>query len=210
MNQNTTIRWVIKPAIFIAALVPLALLVSDAFHDALGPNPVEAIRLRTGDWTLRFLLITLAVTPVRKLTGWNAVIRIRRMLGLFAFFYACLHLVTYIWLDQAFDWPAMLDDVVKRPYITIGVASFLLLVPLAATSTNAMMRRIGGRNWRRLHRLVYAAALGGVIHYLWLVKADIREPLIYLGILAALMILRLPTRGWRRPAPFVRREARAR
>ncbi len=208
MNQITVIRWIIKPLIFVAALVPLALLVSDAVADALGPNPVEAIRLRTGDWTLRFLLITLAVTPVRRLSGWNALIRVRRMLGLFAFFYACLHLITYLWLDQGFYWSGIVEDVVERPYITIGVASFLLLVPLAATSTNGMVRRLGGKRWRRLHRLVYPAAFAGVFHYLWLVKADTREPLIYLAVLVGLMLLRLPWRGWRIPIP--RSEARAR
>ncbi len=209
MNQITLIRKIIKPAIFVTALIPLALLVWDAVADALGPNPVEAIRLRTGDWTLRFLLITLAVTPVRRLTGWNALIRVRRMLGLFAFFYACLHLITYVWLDQGFYWSGIVDDIVERPYITIGVASFLLLVPLAATSTNGMVRRLGGQRWRRLHRLVYPAAFAGVFHFLWLVKADTREPLIYLAILTGLMVLRLPSwRGWRVLAP--RREARAR
>lgn len=208
MNQITVIRWIIKPLIFVAALVPLGLLVSDAVADALGPNPVEAIRLRTGDWTLRFLLITLAVTPVRRLSGWNALIRVRRMLGLFAFFYACLHLITYLWLDQGFYWSGIVEDVVERPYITIGVASFLLLVPLAATSTNGMVRRLGGKRWRRLHRLVYPAAFAGVFHYLWLVKADTREPLIYLAVLVGLMLLRLPWRGWRIPIP--RSEARAR
>lgn len=197
MNQATAIRWIIKPAIFAAALVPFALLVADGLADALGPNPVEEIRLRTGDWTLRFLLLTLSVTPARRLSGWNGVVRVRRMLGLFAFFYACLHLISYLWLDQGFYWAGIVEDVLERPYITVGVASFLLLVPLAATSTNGMVRRLGGRNWRRLHKLVYPAAFAGVVHFLWLVKADTREPLIYLGLLAVLMALRLPLRGWR-------------
>jgi sulfoxide reductase heme-binding subunit YedZ len=182
----------LKPVVFIAALLPLVILVEDGVHDALGANPIETISHRTGDWTLRLLLITLAVTPIRKLTGWQAVGRVRRMLGLFAFFYAVLHFLTYTWLDQALVWQDIVADVIKRPYITVGFASFLLLVPLAATSTQGMIRRLGGRRWRRLHRLAYVASVGGVLHYLWLVKADLREPLFYAAILTLLLILRLP------------------
>jgi len=202
MRSTHFIRWVAKPAIFVLALVPLALLVRDALADALGPNPVEAIQLRTGDWALRFLLITLAVTPLRRLTGWNALIRLRRMLGLFAFFYAVLHFANYLWLDLQLDWQGVADDILKRPYITVGFASLVMLVPLAATSTDGMLRRLGGRNWRRLHRLVYPAALLATLHFLWLVKADLREPLIYLGVLVLLLALRLPLAGRaRRPVP---------
>jgi sulfoxide reductase heme-binding subunit YedZ len=180
-----------KPLVFAACLLPSGLLAWRAWHGALGPNPIEAITHATGDWTLRLLLVTLAITPLRRLSGWNRVIGLRRMLGLFAFFYACLHLMTYLWLDQFFDWRAILHDVPRRPFITIGFAAFLLLVPLTATSTAGAIRRLGGRAWRRLHRLVYVAAAFGVIHYWWLVKADIRLPALYACVLAALFAVRL-------------------
>lgn len=182
--QNWT-RFVVKPLLFVAALAPLAL------HDNLGANPIETINRHTGDWALRFLLLTLAITPLRKLSGWHMVIRLRRMLGLFAFFYACLHFLSWIWLDQYFDLHAILKDVAKRPFITLGFACFVLLIPLAVTSTNAMVRRLGGRRWQRLHRLVYFITTGGVIHFLWLVKSDITQPLIYGLILAVLLGFRL-------------------
>ena len=178
--------------VFMAASMPLVLLVWDTLNGALGANPVENITHRTGDWGLRLLLTTLAISPLRRLTGWHAVARLRRMLGLFAFFYLCLHFVTYVWLDQFFTWQDIVEDIVQRPYITIGFTSFLLLVPLAITSTDGMMRRLGGRRWRRLHQLVYLAATGGVLHYLWLVKADLRDPLAYALVLLALLALRLP------------------
>jgi sulfoxide reductase heme-binding subunit YedZ len=192
MNQQQFTSRVLKPVIFIAALIPLALLIWNAFTDGLGANPVEAITFATGDWGLRFLLITLLVTPLRRVTGWQVLARIRRMLGLFAFFYICLHFLTYLVLDAFFDLRYILEDITDRTYITLGFTSFLLLVPLAITSTNAMVRRLGGRNWRRLHRLAYVAASGGVLHFLWLVKADLREPLIYLGILLLLFLARVP------------------
>lgn len=192
MTQQQLISRVLKPALFIVALVPLALLVWNALHDGLGANPVEAITFKTGDWGLRFLLITLCVTPLRRLTGWQALVRFRRMLGLFAFFYLCLHFLTYVALDAFFDLRYILEDITDRTYITLGFTSFVLLSSLAMTSTNAMIRRLGGQRWRRLHRLAYVAATGGVLHYLWLVKADIREPLIYLGILLLLFLARLP------------------
>lgn len=188
-----------KPIVFVLALVPLGLLIWSAFNDGLGANPVETITYHTGDWVLRFLLITLAITPLRRLSGWNALIRFRRMLGLFAFFYASLHFLTYVWLDQFFTWPDIVEDVLERPYITVGFTTFVLLIPLAVTSTNKMMRRLGGRRWAALHRLIYIAGLGGVLHYLWLVKADAREPLIYLAILAVLLLLRLPAFSRRLP-----------
>jgi len=146
--------------------------------------------------------VTLSVTPVRRLTGWNWLIRLRRMLGLFAFFYACLHFFTYVGIDQFFDWRTIVADIAKRPYITVGFASFLLLIPLAVTSTNAMQRRLGGKRWQRLHRLVYVAAAGGVVHYLWLVKKDISQPLLYGLLLVVLLGMRL---AWRfaRPTPGV-------
>lgn len=193
MNSAKFVRWVVKPVVFAAALVPLALLIADGLARDLGANPVQEITFRTGLWTLRFLVLTLCVTPLRQISGWNALVRVRRMLGLYAFFYAGLHFTTYLWLDQQFDWRSIVDDVAKRPYITVGFGTLLLLLPLAATSTNAMVRRLGGRRWRRLHQLVYVAAMGGVLHFLWLVKADTREPLIYLTIFLTLFVLRLPT-----------------
>ena len=156
----------------------------------LGANPIDEITDQTGIWTLRLLLITLAVTPARRLTGWNRLIQLRRMLGLFAFFYGSLHFLTYIWLDQFFVIEDIIADVMDRPFITVGFASFVLLIPLAVTSTTAMIRRLGGKWWQRLHRLVYAIAIGGVVHYLWLVKADIQQPLLYGGILAVLLAYR--------------------
>jgi len=192
VTRAQVITRVLKPALFALALVPLALLVARALGDDLGANPVETITHTTGSWGLRLLLVTLAVTPVRRLTGWNEIIRLRRMLGLLAFLYLTLHFLTYAWLDQAWTWADIVEDVAKRPYVTIGFTAFLLLVPLAATSTDGMIRRLGGRRWRQLHRLVYVAALAGCLHYLWLVKADLRNPLLYLGVLAVLLALRHP------------------
>ena len=157
----------------------------------LGANPIEKITHVTGDWTLRFLLITLAITPLRKLLRFPVLIRFRRMFGLFAFFYACLHLTTYIWLDKFFNVNEMLRDVGKRKFITIGLSGFLLLVPLALTSTAGWIRRLGGKRWQALHRLIYYAAVCGVIHYLWLVKKDTRKPVEYGLILAALLSYRI-------------------
>lgn len=191
MNSPARIVTVAKPFVFAAALIPFALLVHMVFADRLGPNPVETLNRYTGDWTLRFLLIALAVTPLRQLSGWHYLIRFRRMLGLFAFFYVCLHFLSWIWVDKLFDWDEIVKDVIERPFITVGFASFVLLVPLAATSTNGMIRRLGGARWRALHRLVYVVAVGGVVHFLWLVKSDIREPMIYAAILAFLLGYRL-------------------
>ena len=182
----------IKAAIFLAALVPLAAIGGAVVSDDLGANPVEALIRHFGEWALRLMLVTLAVTPVRRLTGWNQAVRLRRMLGLFAFFYAVLHFATYLVLDRSLLVEEILDDLTGRPYVIAGFAAFVLLVPLAATSTNAMVRRLGGRRWRQLHRIVYAAAAGGVVHFWWLVKADVREPLIYAALLVLLLVLRLP------------------
>jgi sulfoxide reductase heme-binding subunit YedZ len=186
---------ILKAAVFAACFIPLAWLAYYAFTNNLGANPIEFITRWTGSSTLIFLLITLSVTPLRKLTGWNALIKFRRMLGLCAFFYACLHFTTYIWLDQFFDLRGIVKDVAKRPFITIGFASFVLLIPLAVTSTAGMVRRLGKR-WQQLHRLIYLIAIGGVIHYWWLVKADVRLPLIYAAILAALLAFRVFI-GWK-------------
>ena len=182
----------IKVGVFAAALAPFSALVYEGFTDALGANPVETITHTTGEWTLRLLLVTLAITPLRRLTGWVWLTRLRRMVGLFAFFYLMLHFATYAVLDASLDLAYVVEDVADRLYITAGFAAFVMLVPLAATSTNAMVRRLGPVRWRRLHRLVYAAGICGVLHYLWLVKADLREPLVYSAILAVLLAARLP------------------
>jgi methionine sulfoxide reductase heme-binding subunit len=189
--QKSWFQKALKAGIGAACLLPLAILAWQAYTDQLGANPIDEITDQTGTWTLRFLLITLAVTPLRRLTGWNRLIQWRRMLGLLAFFYAGLHFMTYLWLDQFFAWQDIVADVMQRPFITIGFTSFVLLIPLAVTSTRAMIRRLGGRWWQRLHRLVYISAIGGVIHYLWLVKADIQLPLLYGGVLALLLGYRL-------------------
>ncbi len=180
------IRWS-KPFVFLACLIPLALLGWKAYSAALGANPIEVITHSTGDWTIRFLLTTLAITPLRKLTGQPWLIRYRRMFGLFAFFYGVLHFLTYIWLDKSFDLHEMFADVAKRRFITVGFTGFVLLIPLALTSTTGWIRRLGGKRWQALHRLIYASALAGVIHYLWLVKADIRKPLQYAAVLSILL-----------------------
>jgi sulfoxide reductase heme-binding subunit YedZ len=181
-----SLRW-IKVIVFVACLLPLARLGWKAYGGNLGANPIEVITHSTGDWTLIFLLITLAVTPLRKLTGQLWLIRFRRMFGLFAFFYVCLHFLTYIWLDKFFDVHAMLADVAKRRFITVGFTGFVLLIPLAVTSTAGWIRRLGGRRWNLLHRLIYVSAMAGVIHYYWLVKADVRKPLQYAAVLTALL-----------------------
>ena len=183
---------VTKVVLFLLCLVPAAVLCWDVFVGDPGPDPVARIVHETGAWTLRFLLITLTITPLRRFSGWNLLIRFRRMLGLYAFFYACLHFASYQLLDLGAFWAQLLTYIVKRPYITVGFSAWLLLVPLAITSTNAMMRRLGKR-WQTLHRLSYLIAVLGVLHFLWLVKADLSEPLIYAAILAVLMLLR-----WRR------------
>lgn len=180
----------IKPIIFILCLLPLVLLSVNFLQDNLGANPFEVLTRSTGEWTLRFLLITLAMTPLRQLTGSPWPLRLRRMLGLFSFFYVCVHLMTYIVLDHFFDWDEILRDIIKRPYITLGMLAFILLVPLAMTSTNKMMKRLG-RRWKSLHKLVYLVAILGVLHFILLVKADLREPIIYAVILLTLFVTRL-------------------
>lgn len=186
---------VFKTALFVLCLLPLARLGWLGAHGGLGANPIEFVIRSLGTWALSFLLITLGVTPLRRLTGWNALIRVRRMLGLFAFFYACLHFLFYVGVDQFFDMNAIIKDIVKRPYITIGFGCLLALIPLAVTSTNAMQRRLGGKRWAQLHRLVYVIAAGGVVHYWMLVKKDITQPLIYALVLGVLLAARW---WWRR------------
>ncbi|MFP5402507.1 MAG: sulfite oxidase heme-binding subunit YedZ [Gammaproteobacteria bacterium] len=179
------------PWLFGLGLLPLLRIIYLGVAGELGANPIEFITRSTGTWALVGLLLTLAVTPLRRLTGWTGLMRHRRTLGLFAFFYACLHALAYVWLDQFFDPAAILHDIVKRPFVTAGFAAFTLLVPLAMTSTRAMMRRLGHR-WSVLHRLIYPAALLGVVHFLWLVKKDLTEPLAYAVVLVLLLALRLP------------------
>jgi sulfoxide reductase heme-binding subunit YedZ len=181
----------LKGAVFVACLVPLLALVWRALTGGLSANPIDNITDVTGTWTLRFVMITLAVTPLRRLTGWNALIQLRRMLGLFAFFYGCLHFSTYVVLDHFFDLDAIVADIAKRPYVTVGFTGFVLMIPLALTSTAGWIRRLGGRNWQRLHRLIYFTGIAGVVHYLWLVKADTTRPLRYAAILAVLLGLRM-------------------
>ncbi|MDE0512479.1 MAG: sulfoxide reductase heme-binding subunit YedZ [Gammaproteobacteria bacterium] len=183
-------RWA-KPVLFLLCTLPFCVLVYNGFTNNLTANPIKEITHFTGEWALRFLLITLSITPLRKITRRNALIRFRRMLGLFAFFYACLHFSTYLVLDQFFDWNEIVLDVAKRPYITVGFTAFVLLIPLAVTSTNRMAQRLGN-NWRRLHSLIYPIAVLVIFHYLWLVKADILPPLIYGAILCLLLVLRWP------------------
>lgn len=180
----------VKTVVFLCCLIPLAMLVWDGFNDALGANPVEKITHRTGDWTLRFLLITLSVTPLRILFGWQVLMRLRRMFGLFAFFYVCLHFSTYLVFDHFFDFTEIIKDIVKRPYITVGFTAFIMLIPLALTSTNKKMKQLG-KNWKRLHQLVYVIAVCGILHYLWLVKADLLQPLIHAAILLVLLGVRV-------------------
>jgi sulfoxide reductase heme-binding subunit YedZ len=194
--QPSSVR-IVKGIAFALALLPLARLIIGFFLDKLGANPIELITRSTGTWTLTFLLITLSVTPLRRMTGWHWLLKLRRMLGLFAFFYASLHFTTYIWLDQFFDWPAIWKDILKRRFIWMGFSAFVMLIPLALTSTDAMVRRLGGRTWQRLHRLAYVIAICGVIHYWWLVKKDVTQPMIYAGVLLFLLAFRAAA-AWQR------------
>jgi len=192
---NLTARQItaIKVVVFVLALLPFLRIVVSIFTDQLGANPIEFITRNTGDWTLYFLCITLAVTPLRRWTKWNWLIRLRRMLGLFAFFYAALHFTTFLWFDHFFDLGEMLKDVVRRPFIAVGFAAFLLLIPLAITSTNAMVKRLGGKRWMWLHRLIYVIALLGILHYWWMKagKNDLEQPIIFGGIVLVLLGLRV-------------------
>src|SRR6201988_61999 len=182
---------VLKPVVFLACLAPLGWLLWKALHSALGANPIETITHFTGDCTLTFLLITLSVTPLRKLTRQFWLIRFRRMFGLFAFFYGFLHLMTYVWLDKFFNVHEMLKDIAKRRFITAGMTAFVLMIPLALTSTQWAIRKLGGKRWQALHRLIYFSAAAGVIHYIWLVKADLKKPLEYAAVLGVLLGYRL-------------------
>jgi methionine sulfoxide reductase heme-binding subunit len=196
-------RWVKLP-VFVLFLVPILLLARNAYLQILGPNPIETITHDTGDWTLNFLAITLAISPLRRLLRMPDLIRFRRMTGLFAFFYGCLHFTTYLWLDKSFDFHEIFKDVWKRPFITAGFVGFVAMAPLALTSTAGWIRRLGGRRWQMLHRLIYLSAIAGVVHYYWLVKSDVRKPVLYGAIISVLF-------GERGVAAFTaRRRARAR
>jgi sulfoxide reductase heme-binding subunit YedZ len=180
----------LKPVLFLSCLVPITLLVQAAVNGQLSANPLEDIRDTTGIWTLRFLILTLMITPFRRISRWHGVIRLRRMLGLFAFFYAVLHFVSYVWLDQFFALDEMIEDLTQRPFIMAGYAGFVLLVPLAVTSTKKWIGRLGGERWQMLHRLIYVSAAAGVVHYFWRVKSDIRSPVAYGAVLAILLAAR--------------------
>jgi sulfoxide reductase heme-binding subunit YedZ len=198
-----------KIAVFLAALIPLERLAWKALHDGLGANPIEVITHSTGDWTLILVLATLSITPLRRLSRQYWLIGIRRMVGLFAFFYGALHLTTYLWFDKDFDFHEILKDIAKRPFITVGFLAFTLMIPLALTSNVWSIRRLGGKRWQRLHRLIYLTGILGVIHYIWLVKADLRDPASYGVVLGLLLLYRLGL--WiheRRAAQAVRPPAR--
>ncbi len=190
LRTSLLTKWA-KMLVFTLSLLPLVFLGFRALNGRLTANPVEFLQHFTGDWTLRFLIITLAITPLRKLLNLPELIRFRRMLGLFAFFYVCLHFLTYIGPDQAFNLAGMWKDVEKRRYITVGFLGFVLLIPLAVTSTKGWIRRLGGKRWQTLHRAVYISAICGVIHYYWLVKSDVRKPVFYGVLVAALLLWRL-------------------
>jgi methionine sulfoxide reductase heme-binding subunit len=194
-------KWT-KIGVFLLCLVPFVKLIWAALHDGLGANPIEFITHRTGDWTLIFLVLTLTVTPARKLLGLPDLIRFRRMLGLFAFFYGFLHFSTWIGLDQFFNFAAMLHDVRKRPFITAGFTAFVLMAPLAVTSTTGWIRRLGGKRWRALHRLIYVSGIAAVVHYYWLVKSDVHKPVFYGAIITLLLLVRIAFRP-RQKAPRV-------
>jgi sulfoxide reductase heme-binding subunit YedZ len=190
----TRAQWEIRVAkvvVFLLALLPLGLLLYGAAMGELSANPIKDVTEETGIWTLRFIVITLSITPLRKISGWSRFARFRRMVGLFAFFYGFLHLTTYVYLDQFLAFDEILKDVAKRPFITVGFAAFVLMIPLAITSPNRFVRWMGGKRWQLLHRLVYGVALCGVFHYLWLVKADTSRPLRYGAVVAALLLFRV-------------------
>ena len=199
MRKLLVSKWT-KAFLFLVCLIPFSALCLRALQGDLGPNPVETLQHSTGDWTLRFLILTLAVTPLRKVFNLPELIRFRRMLGLFAFFYVSLHFITYLGPDQSFSLSSMWKDVYKRPFITVGFLGFILLIPLALTSTAGWIRRLGGRRWQMLHRLIYVTAIAGVIHYYWLVKSDVRKPLQYAFFVGVLLLWRIVDWSQRRRA----------
>jgi sulfoxide reductase heme-binding subunit YedZ len=188
-------RRVLRPALWLLVIVPAIVLVAQLLLDQLGAEPIEALEHASGEWALRLLAASLAVTPLMRLTGWGWMVAQRRFLGLAAFFWAMGHLSVYLVLDQFFDWPAIAEDILKRLYITVGMLAFLLMVPLALTSTKSSIRKLGGKRWNQLHRLVYVSAVAGCVHFLWAVKKDLTEPLLYAGVFALLFVLRVVRRG---------------
>ena len=190
-------RSALKVVVFIACLIPLARLGWGLYNETLGANPIEYLIRSLGRWALKLLLITLTVSPLRRITGWAWLTQLRRMLGLFCFFYAVLHLSSYLWLDQSLDWIAIAKDVLKRPFITVGMLTITLLFPLAITSTNAMLRRLGAANWQGLHRAIYGAGVLAVLHFWWMVKLDITQPAIYAALLGVLLGIRFYWRSRR-------------
>ena len=202
MTQTQLVRRVLKPIVFLAGLGPFLWLVYNAFWGDLGVNPVETITNETGIWTLRLLAVTIAITPIRWLTKWNPIINLRRMIGLFAFFYGTIHFLIYFILDRSLMFDGLWDDIVKRPYITVGFTAFVLMIPLAITSTKGWIRRLGGQRWNLLHKLVYVSASLGVLHYWWKVKLDVTNPMIY-GIIVAILL------GWRVVKAVSKRQAAA-
>ncbi len=191
MQKDKIEKHVLKPAVFIVCLTPLLVLVGEGLTGKLSANPISDITNQTGIWTLRLIVATLAITPLSRITGAHSLIKFRRMVGLFAFFYGSLHFTTYLWLDQFFDWRSIVEDIPKRPFITIGFASFILMIPLAVTSTKKMIRRLGGKRWDTLHRLIYFTAAGACIHYIWLVKVVTYRQILYATLVAALLAFRL-------------------
>ena len=191
-----------KGSFFIIFLIPLVVLLFSFFNERLGANPIEVLTRDTGQWALRFLLISLCISPLRLLFGWHFLAPIRRMIGLYCFFYASIHMLLYIWLDQFFNLGDIIGDIIERPFITVGVISFLALIPLAATSNDKMKKRLGSERWKRLHSLVYFIGMGGSLHFFMLVKKDITEPLIYIAILVILLGFRLFRYGRRRLISF--------
>jgi sulfoxide reductase heme-binding subunit YedZ len=190
LRKLLTSKWT-KVVVFLVSSIPFVLLSWGLLRSDLGINPVETLQHTTGDWTLRFLVFTLAITPLRKTFKWPELIRYRRMLGLFAFFYVVLHFITYLGPDQSFNLSGMWDDVAKRKFVTVGFAAFVLLIPLAVTSTSGMIRRLGGKRWQALHRLIYICAILGVVHYYWLVKSDVRKPVFYGALVGILLLWRV-------------------
>jgi len=190
MTQTQFVRRILKPAVFLAGLGPFSYLAYRAYTGDLGANPLETITNETGIWTLRLLAATIAITPIRWLTKWNPIINFRRMIGLFAFFYGTLHFFTYFIFDRSLMFDGLWEDVLLRPYITVGFTAFVLMIPLALTSTRGWIRRLGGKRWNALHKLVYVSAVLGVLHYWWKVKLDVTNPMVYAAIVALLL-------GWR-------------
>jgi sulfoxide reductase heme-binding subunit YedZ len=191
-----------KGSLFIVFLMPLVVLLFGLFNEQLGANPIEVLTRDTGQWALRFLLISLSISPLRLLFGWHFLAPIRRMVGLYCFFYASVHMLLYIWLDQFFNLGDIIDDIIERPFITVGVISFLALIPLAVTSNDKMKKRLGSERWKKLHSLVYFIGMAGALHFFMLVKKDITEPLIYIAILVILLGIRLFRYGRRKLISF--------